>query len=649
MMSDLCGRLFPSRSRSVLSALVLTACLATTLAIPVLSARQAGAEQTAQTKKQKAKPNPKSKSQKKKGNRKAKPAPSQPTTKPAEPVDPAKAARRAELVRMATDYLTSWYTRQLNSADWMARAVATISVSRMPTADATETILKRMGADRHPVCRLVAWQATLARAQMLTDAQHQIWLAHTRKMMAANLFHGDLRIGLLEMLGSVPADGLSRTYFQRLFQSTNSLDSADVPTLIAMGQCLRSWADAQTVERMLRFLGNPSTAVRAELVLQAAGADVPWTRTPAAYKKYSNWWRKNKATFSASTPCPGDWKKLKPQYLAEPVKLADFDVLDKKWRQEMELESLQLRSFAFAIALDCSRSMGPELDRLRRDILVMFTAFSEIAREVGIGLTFFAPGGEVKHFPLTDSQSRLKSVVTSMKIFGPAGEEEWAGAIEKAMHANRWPTLAENTARAIVIISDEPIAEAQFRRAMPLAKAGAKNGFKIYGVMVHSLAASKNPLASPLDRTTGGSMYDPNNPLFAKSKRRKGKGKWDHYNQLADATGGRAFDARVPQGGLGLGRAPGAKGTKAKKPPKKPKAGRQVDGMAIAPIYPGGGPTNSILTVVLTDAIGPGHRDRVEPLVKILAAYCQKAAARIPERRTWQSPGRMGPNHQNFD
>jgi len=51
-----------------------------------------------------------------------------------------------------------------------------------------------------------------------------------------------------------------------------------------------------------------------------------------------------------------------------------------------------------------------------------------------------------------------------------------------------------------------------------------------------------------------------------------------------------------------------------------------IDPMAIAPIYPGGGPTNSILTLVLTDAIGPNHADRV------------------PERRTWQVPGYMEPN-----
>ena len=74
-----------------------------------------------------------------------------------------------------------------------------------------------------------------------------------------------------------------------------------------------------------------------------------------------------------------------------------------KWRHEMELERLQLRSFAFAIALDCSRSMGGELARIKRDMRVMFAAFSKIAREVGVGLTLFAPGGELRHYPLTDS------------------------------------------------------------------------------------------------------------------------------------------------------------------------------------------------------------------------------------------------------
>ena len=610
----------------------------------------------------KKKPKPKKKTG---GKSKRKKPTTQPATKPAEPVDPAKAARRAELVRMATDYLTKWYSKQLDSTDWMARAVATISVSRMPTADATETVLKRMDADRHPVCRLIAWQGALARANMLTDEQYQRWRKSTWRMIQSDLFHGDLRIALMEFLGSAPADSSGRAYFLKLFKTTNSLDSGDVPTLIAMGRCLRSWGDAQTVETLIRCLGHPSTAVRAELILQAAGAKVPWNRTPSAAKEYAQWWKDNKDDFTANPPKPNDWKKLRPQYLHEPVKPEDFDVLDMKWRHEMELKSLQLRSFGFVVALDCSRSMRAELDRLRRDILVMLGAFTEIARETGLGLTFFAPGGELKHFPLTDSQSRLRAILRAMDIFGPAGEEEWAGAIEKAMHANRWPRMDENARRVIVLVSDEPITGAQFARALPLCKSGAEYGFRLYGMRVQKLSPPNNPLKNPLDRTTGGSLYDPNNPLYAKSKGKAGakaqggknknknkknqggqaaraaaRGGWGHYDTLAEATGGRAIDVYVPQGTLGLGVSPGPGGGKA--------GAAKPNGMPIAPIFPGGGPTYNILTVVLTDVIGPGHSDRVEPLVKILVSYCQKAAARIPERRTWQRPGTMERNHESY-
>jgi len=589
--------------------------------------------------------------------RKAATRPAKPTTAPAStrPADPALAAKRAMRVKLATDYLTNWYAKQLNSTDWMARAVALVSISRMPTAESTVSIIKQLEVEKRPVCRLVAWQAALARANMLSEAQHESWLAATRLMIRAELFHGDLRIGLLEMLGSAPIDTGSRTYFRNLMARTSSLDSSDVPTLIAMGQCLRSWGDAGMVELLIKSLSNPSTVVRAELVLQAAGVGPEWNRTPSARREYHKWWLKHKADFTASTPQPEQWKKLKPQYLDPPIELAKFDVLDLKWRREMELDRLQLRSFAFAIALDCSRSMGGELARIKRDMRVMFSAFSQIAREVGVGFTLFAPGGELRHYPLTDSQSKLMARVNSMEIFGPAGEEEWAGAIDKAMNDNRWPRLAKDSRRAIVIITDEPIAAAQFARAMPLAEAGAKKGFRLYGIMVHSLTnAPNNPLSRPLDRTTGASLYKltpplnsapkkPTNPKMPgkakqpKPKPKKARGGWGHYDQLAKATGGRALDVLVPQGGLGLGLPPSKAGGKAGKM-------RGNDPMAIAPIYPGGGPTNNILTVVLTDAIGPNHADRVEPLVKILAAYCQKNAARIPERRTWQPPGHMEPN-----
>jgi len=642
----------------VLAVLFATA-LTAALVVPAFAAKKEAAE----TRQAKAKAN------KAKGKTAETQPASQPASRPAtQPVDPAKAARRAQMVKLATDYLTNWYAKQLDSTDWMARAVALISISRMPTADATATIITKLGLERHPVCRLVAWQAALARARMLSDEQHAAWLAATRNMIRDGLFHGDLRIGLLEMLGSVPADISAKAYFRDLFAHTSSLDSSDVATLIAMGRCLRSWSDAELVETLISALGNPGSAVRAELILQAAGANVPWNRTPSARKDYQQWWQKSKIAFTASAPQPGAWKKLKRQYLDPPIDLAKFDVLDMKWRHEMELERLQLKSFAFALALDCSRSMRPEIERLKRDMRVMFTAFSLIAREVGVGLTLFAPGGEVKHYPLTDDLAKLTASVNATDIFGPPGEEEYAGAIDKAMHANRWPAIDKDNRRAIVIISDEPITANQFSRAMPLAQKGAEKGFRLYGIMVHPLTnAPNNPLALPLDRTAGGSLYDPNDPRnmpYGAKAHKAGAGKqakaqaggaksWEYYDQLAEATGGRAMTVLVPQGGLGLGmppddldgKAPAQKpGNKAKQNQPADKIAKNVDPMAIAPIYPGGGPTNSILTVVLTDAIGHAHADRVEPLVKILVAYCQKAAARVPEKRSWQPPARMEPN-----
>ncbi|MGB2821304.1 MAG: vWA domain-containing protein, partial [Phycisphaerae bacterium] len=310
---------------------------------------------------------------------------------------------------------------------------------------------------------------------------------------------------------------------------------------------------------------------------------------------------------------------------------------------------LRLGSFALAIAIDCSRSMRAEIDRLKRDMRVMFASFELIAREVGVGVTPFAPGGLVKHLPLTGDLPRLMAYVNAADIFGPAGEEEWAGALATAVKGSRWPAAGQYSRRAIVLISDEPITQPQFDRAIKLARSANKDGFRIYGVMIRPAQdVPGNPLSIPFDRTAGGSVFDEDAKPGGGRPR---SGGWGHYGEIAEATGGRAIEVEVPQGGLGLGSAPKATGAGKGKGGKQ-KAGRKgkrdlggnADPMAIAPIYPGGGPTSRILTLVLTDAIDPRHADRIEPLVKIMVAYCQKAAARVPERRSWARPGPMEPN-----
>jgi len=572
------------------------------------------------------------------------PAPQTAPTDAAE--EPTRRARRTQLV---LDYLTKLYTRQLASSDWIARAAAVVSLARLPTDRATETLLQHLPGERHKVAQLVAWQALLARAGRLNQDEFAAWETITWQMVRRDLFHGDLRIGLLEMLGSRPITRDSREYFRGLFRKTSSLDSSDVPTLIAMGRTLRAWGDEELVGMLIRAMAKASTAVRAELILQAAGVDMPWCRTPSAQRVYAQWWRENQAGFTGVSVPDGAWRKLQPQFIPSPMDLAAFDAGELRWRREMELGRLRLGSFGLALAVDCSRSMRAEIDRLKRDMRIMFASFELIAREVGVGVTLFAPGGLVRHLPLTGDLRRLMAYVNAADIFGPAGEEEWAGALATSIKASRWPAPGQYSRRAIVLISDEPITQPQFDRAIKLARSAKEDGFRIYGVMIRSaLNVPSNPLSIPFDRTAGRSVFDedPNTP----GARARSRG-WAHYGQIARATGGRAIEVDVPQGGLGLGLPPKAAGPgKGKKRKAARKAKRdpdaKVDPMAIAPIYPGGGPTSRVLTLVLTDAINPRHADRIEPIVKILVAYCQKAAARVPERRAWGRPGPMEPNRQ---
>jgi len=571
--------------------------------------------------------------------------------------DPAAGLKNPRrIIELRFEGLTHQYINHLNSPDWITRSVAVISLSRMPIEKATEAIVQRLQDEKKPVGQLVAWQTMLGRAPLLTEKQHRIWQTATEKMIGKKLFHGDLRIGLLEMLSASHATRDGRACFTNLFRTTSSLDSSDIPTLIAMGRALRAWGDKELVEQLLRMLGDPSTAVRAELILQAAGADVPWNRTPAAAKAYAEWWRESRKTFTSSSPARDGWKRLKPQFIAAPVDIDSVDLTDRKWRDELELGRLELRQYDFAIAIDCSRSMRPEIERLKRDMRIMFAAFSQVALEPRVGLTLFSPGAIVKHYPLTGDLNRLMGYASAADIMGPAGEEEWAGALKQTMTGSKWAPPGRYSRRAIALISDEPITKPQADLAVPLAQIGAKAGFRIYGVMIRSGGKGKNnPLAVPFDRTA--SAVDTTLPASKQGGRAgqgKGKGGWGVYETIASATGAKAIEVRVPQGIFGLGLPPQAaalgKGRDPRDRSKKGKAkaakgdGKPLSPVAYAPMYSGGGPTNRVLIMVLVDAINPQYADRIEPFVKILVAYCQRAANRIPEKRSWGPPDKMEPN-----
>ena len=554
---------------------------------------------------------------------------------------------REEKIQRRFETLATQYQLRLQSPDWILRSLAVISLARLPTEEATRAILERLEAEPKRAGKLVAWQAVLGRARLLTDEQYQQWEKQTWKMVDDDLFNGDLRIGLLEMLSATPISRRSTAYFTDLFKTTNSLDSSDIPTLIAMGRALKSWGDADLARVLLRALGGPSTGVRAELVLQATGAGVPWNRTAQARKVYSAWWQENQDGFTAKPPAEDGWKHLEPQFIEAPVDPKTIDLADPKWHDERELGRLELQNFDFAIAIDCSRSMRPEIERLKRDMAIMVAAFRLVAREPRVGVTLFSPGGIVKCQPLTSNTAALGAFLKrEAHIFGPAGAEEWAGALHQSIARSTWVRPGLHSRRFIVLMSDEPITRDQFIRAWTIAQGAGRAEFKIYGVMVKAGRSPNNPLSVPLDRD-GGPIPPPSSAggepkKTSHSPPSRGAKSWDYYHDLVDLTGALAIEVKVPQGGWGLGILPNLNALNKNQRQKM----KHSSPVAIAPLYPGGGPTNRVLTMVLRDAINPQYADRVEPFVKILVAYCHGYAKTPPEQRRWGRPDTMEPNYK---
>jgi hypothetical protein len=458
----------------------------------------------------------------------------------------------------------------------------------------------------------------MSRAPLLTDDQYAIFRAQTAQMIAADLYAGDLRIGVLDALSSVPINQPARKYFGDTFAQTNSLDSRDIPTLIAMGQVMKRWSDSALYESMLAALAEPSTAVRAELVLRAGGADVPWTLSADSRKVYAAWWKKNREALTTHKPPADGWRSMRPQYLPKPLALAEINPDDKRWRSELELGSLGLKNFDFAVSIDCSRSMGAEIDRLKRDLRIMYAALSAVSVEARIGITQFAPENNIKTIPLTGNIKELSDKAAKIDIFGPAGEEDWAGGVERTIADSKWSPVAERNRRAIVVISDEPITPDQHEKLMKVAKKAKDEHFVLYAVIVRP---QNNLETDPLKPHERGDM-DAANEVLAGLRPRAVLNNprlagFLHYRDFTTLTGGAASACKVLPDGVGLGEMPSG-----------------ASGALIAPIDQGGGPNVRLLTRVLTDAINPQFADRVEPLVTILLQASQKAAPRIIEKRS---------------
>ncbi|HYE17997.1 MAG TPA: VWA domain-containing protein [Tepidisphaeraceae bacterium] len=520
------------------------------------------------------------------------PAAAAPTSRPAQTPEQVAAMRLKFLA-----FIHDEYARFLKSSDWVTRGLAVISLSRFPTESVTKTLIEVVRKDAHPVVRVLAWEALRSRAALLDAEQQSKWVHATWELAGKGTFKGELRVGVASLLRSSLPSPQARAVFAGLFVSTAARTDADLRVLEELGKAVAEWRAPEIVDDMIRRLRVEGDALRAAYVLEHAGCPVrPNDGGPAFVK----WWAGEKAGWKVKTTMGGaePWRDLSPGMLGAPMAAAAVDPYDKRWRAELEMRRPDIKSFDVAFAIDVSGSMGSALKWMGDEVGAIMQALGVIAREPRIGLTFFdCKGGSfgVKSIPLTGDVALLKSTLTQAKVQG-GGDELVLEGIRDALKVSRWSTAAKSP-RAIVIVGDEEVEAAQVAGIDAVVAESVERGFRFYVMSPDSRVP--RTLEQLAERGNGAS--------FALDLR-----------GAARAGGGAGVRGTGPGGGLARKSAGGAtaRARAARMPAPGVAAGADPFGGAAAEPDP----AVDLIMRILSDAVTPEYRDRIEPLVRVVLA-----------------------------
>jgi hypothetical protein len=101
--------------------------------------------------------------------------------------------------------------------------------------------------------------------------------------------------------------------------------------------------------------------------------------------------------------------------------------------------------------------MTTEIERLKRDLRVMYAAFDAISTEPRIGVTMFAPGNTVRTIPLSGNIAQLMEAVGRITTMGPVGDEEWAGSVERTIVRRPLSAHRRAVAAATLVFPTPPL------------------------------------------------------------------------------------------------------------------------------------------------------------------------------------------------
>lgn len=491
-------------------------------------------------------------------------------------------------------YLSGIYEKLLASHDWMDRGLALVSLTRMPGDAATETILKSLQTDATPAVRVVAWQCLLARANFLSESQWNKWRDATGPLVEAGAFRGQARIGLIRMLAASEPSPRAKKLWLTIFAETSARQSQDMPVLDALGDCLATWRSRDLLQFLFETLSVTDHAYRAEYVLHRAGVDAPWAgqRSDLGHHKmwklalddYARWWQDNRALWKEIRKSPFEsWRQLTPQFVPAPDLEMPIDRFQPQWKKEMEIGAPDLRGLDVVFVIDATGSMQWVLDYFKSDVARILRAAALVSTNPRIGLTFFRDHGDTfvtKSTPLTSKLHELQLALSSIDARGGADSAEAVyDGLREAIQKNPWD-WGEQTRRAIVLIGNGPPHLHTQASCEDAARQCADKGVALYVV-----------------KASGGGELPELSAIAAAAKR-----------DAVDIAATRLHVWPYP----------------------RPQMSGNAWHTAIAPTAGPRSADRQILNGLLSDAINPQFRDRLEPLVGIMLSLTTEF---VPEKR----------------
>jgi len=524
-----------------------------------------------------------------------------------ETAEEARASAHEAAVDRLVEHFVRMYGDHLKSPDWMARAMAVVGLAQIDDPRATPPMVQALADDKNRLVRVYAWEALFARHGKLDDAQREAWVRGGKELAKAGALRGDLRVGLVYLIGCEAPTQENRDIFAGLFQHTNSLDPADIRTLYAMRDVLARWKSPDLVKSLVSTMADLDYAYRADLVLSGLGSGVPPART-LIDRGTKTMWEKTReawiewvrgANLQEAGPDPKVWADRESDLIPSPERIED--PADPRWRKDLELAPLRLKQLDVVFAVDSTGSMGPVIRWMQRNVIKMMRAMAIVSREPRIGVVFYRDHGDeyvVSPVPLTGNAEALVGAIDKVRAKGGGDVPEAVyEALLTAVRGMKWAS----SNRVVITAGDAPPHPEAMDKTRELVTSSAGKGYRFHFIKARTEFGS-------------GDLKEFDH-LAALGK---GSATWVEFfgdYSLLDGAGGPADRFKY--------KGPGSSSDDAQAPSREQLA-------AIASVDYAKHVDREVVAAVLRSVLGEAYHDRVPAFVNVLMEYVERP---VPENR----------------